>query len=289
MADITISGLDAAVPPAGAVIPFSDGTTTNKVDINSIVGLTTNGTFRGTLQRGSYGSLSVAGSTNTWAGIDFTDASATLMVRTSDQYSGIFKTNNAWIWAFDGSGNLVTGAIPWANITGKPTIPTNTGIGGAILFTSSTTWTVPTGVTKIKVYCIGAGGRAGYGNGGSAGGSSYITGIDIVGGGGGGAISSGSLGAGGVGSGALCVSTNTGSAGKAGTNGGGTQSAQIFGKIAGTGGACNNGGGGGAGGYAFGVATVTPGATLTINVGTPGSYSDCNNVSPLAGLVGIEW
>jgi hypothetical protein len=121
MADVTISGLDAAVPPAGAVVPFSDGTTTNKVNINSIVGLTTNGAYRGTVQRGSYGSVSVAGSTSTYAGIDFTDASVTFMARTSDQYSGMFKTNSAWIWAFDGSGNLVTGTVPWTNVTGKPT------------------------------------------------------------------------------------------------------------------------------------------------------------------------
>jgi hypothetical protein len=175
------------------------------------------------------------------------------------------------------------------DLSNKPTIPTNTGIGGAILFTSSATWTVPAGVTKIKVYCIGAGGRAGNGNRGSSGGSSYITGIDIVGGGGGAALSSGALGAGGVGSGVLCVSTHTGNAGSGAPGIGGTQSSQVFGTTAGNGASCNNGGGGGAGGYAFGVATVTPGSTLSIVVGAIGSYSDCNNVSPLAGLVGIEW
>lgn len=125
MADVTISDLDAAVPPAGAVVPFSNGTTTSKVNINSIVGLTTNGTFRGTVQRGSYGSLSVAGSMSSWAGIDFTDTSSTFMVRTSDQYSGMYKEGVAWIWAFDGSGNLITGTVPWNSVTGKPSIGTN--------------------------------------------------------------------------------------------------------------------------------------------------------------------
>jgi len=176
----------------------------------------------------------------------------------------------------------------YTDLTNQPTIPTS-GIGGAILFTSSTTWTVPAGVTKIKVYCIGAGGRAGSGNRGSSGGSSYITGIDIVGGGGGGALSSAALGAGGVGSGVLCVSTHTGNAGSGAPGNGGTQSSQVFGTTAGNGASCTNGGGGGAGGYAFGVATVTTGATLNIVVGVPGSYADCNNVAAGAGLVGIEW
>ena len=197
-------------------------------------------------------------------------------------------------------------AISWSDVSGKPSfatvattgsyndlsntppIPTNTGIGGAILFTSSTAWTVPAGVTKIKVYCIGAGGRAGNNNRGSTGGSSSITGIDIIGGGGGGARNTSDPGAGGAGSGALCISTNTGGSGVGTTAG--TQPSQIFGKTAGKGAASGSScGGGGAGGYAFGVATVTPGAALSINVGTQGGYSDCSGAQAGAGLVGIEW
>jgi hypothetical protein len=45
------------------------------------------------------------------------------MVRNSDQYSGMYKTDNTWIWSFNGSGNLVAGTVPWANVSGAPTIP----------------------------------------------------------------------------------------------------------------------------------------------------------------------
>lgn len=131
MADVTIASLLAATPSSSAVIPFSDGSSTNKVNINSIVGLTTNGAYRGTLQRGSYGSLTIGGSNGGYSGIDFTDASSTFMVRNSDGLAGIYKTNNTWAWYFDGSGNLVTGTVPWANVSGKPTIPNNTGVAKA--------------------------------------------------------------------------------------------------------------------------------------------------------------
>jgi len=289
MADITISGLDAAVPPAGAVIPFSDGTTTNKVDINSIVGLTTNGTFRGTLQRGSYGSLSVAGSTNTWAGIDFTDASATLMVRTSDQYSGIFKTNNAWIWAFDGSGNLVTGAIPWANITGKPT---NTGLGGMQAFTSgSGTWTVPTSVTKIKVTVVGGGGGgAGNTQNGGTGGSSLATysGVTITGYGGTGTSAGGSASGGdlNIAGGVPTSRSNSGGGSIFNNNSygtGGNSNAVVW---------SSGGGGGGAGGVAIKYFSVTPGTTLDYSVGgggSRGSNGTYSGTSGIGGIVIIEW
>jgi len=124
MADVTISSLLAATPSTNAVIPFSESNSTNKVNINSIVGLTTNGTYRGAIQRGSYGSLTIGGSNNGWSGIDFTDASSTFMVRNSDGLAGIFKTNNTWAWYFDGSGALVTGSVPWANVSGKPSFAT---------------------------------------------------------------------------------------------------------------------------------------------------------------------
>ena len=121
MADVTIDALIAATPSTNAVIPFSESNSTNKVNVNSIVGLTTNGAHKGTIQRGSYGSLSIGGSNNGWSGIDFTDAAATLMVRNSDQYSGVYKTDTTWIWAFNGSGALTTGSVPWGLVTDKPT------------------------------------------------------------------------------------------------------------------------------------------------------------------------
>jgi hypothetical protein len=287
MADITISGLDAAVPPAGAVIPFSDGTTTSKVNINSIVGLTTNGAYRGIVQRGSYGSVSVAGSTNTWAGIDFTDTSSTFMVRTSDQYSGMYKTDNTWIWAFDGSGSLVTGTVPWGSVSGKPTIPTSTGLGGMQAFTSPGTFTAPANVTKVKVTVIsGGGGGAGGAQycGGGAGGTggcaigvlSVTPGVSyavVVGAGGGAGGSWG--GAGGAGG----QSSFNGTAIYATGGGGGIHCGTNYGVGVGVGGALNLSGlvtiqgfgTAGAGGRQIAVANQ--------NVGYAGS----------AGLVTVEW
>lgn len=72
------------------------------------------------INRGSYGSVSIAGNSNGWAGVDFTGANATLMVRTTDQYSGLYKNDNSWVWGFDGNGSLVTGTVPWGSVTGKP-------------------------------------------------------------------------------------------------------------------------------------------------------------------------
>lgn len=71
------------------------------------------------VNRGSYGSISITGSTNTYAGIDFAAASATLMIRTSDQLSGLYKEGaGGWVWQFDGSGNLAVGTVPGASVTG---------------------------------------------------------------------------------------------------------------------------------------------------------------------------
>ena len=59
------------------------------------------GSLSGTVQRGSYGSLSVSGSTNTYSGIDFSAASSTFMVRTTDQLSGVYRNDNEWMWYVD--------------------------------------------------------------------------------------------------------------------------------------------------------------------------------------------
>jgi len=70
------------------------------------------------INRGSYGAISIAGSSGSYSGIDFTDASVTFMVRTSDQLTGVYKNNSAWLWYFDGSGVLQAGSIPQNNISG---------------------------------------------------------------------------------------------------------------------------------------------------------------------------
>lgn len=101
-----------------------NGTTTYgvRVDSSRLSDLTSQRTFSNVktdgVLRGSYGSISVGGSAGSYAGIDFTDAASTFMVRAIDQYSGLYKDNTTWLWAFDGSGALVHGTIPAARVSG---------------------------------------------------------------------------------------------------------------------------------------------------------------------------
>lgn len=75
------------------------------------------GAYRGTIQRGSYGSVSIKGNLNGWAGIDFTDWNVTLMMRSD--YQGAYINNNTWQWYFF-NGVLTVGTVPWGNLSGIP-------------------------------------------------------------------------------------------------------------------------------------------------------------------------
>lgn len=166
--------------------------------------------------------------------------------------------------------------VNYNSLTNRPTI----GIGGKQLFTSSGAFTVPAGVTKIEIHAIGGGGGGGTAlNYAGNGGDTFITGIDLVAGGGtqgGGGIT----GTGGVCTGSLIIvssSGNNGSEGNFPPGGPGLrmQGIRIFGAGGNGGsnsqGASNSGRGGGSGGYAMGVATVTPGQALIVNVGGGGA------------------
>ena len=64
------------------------------------------------------------------------------------------------------AASKLTGALPaisGASLTGIPV----TGLTSQQVFTSSGTWTKPSGITKIKVYICGGGGGGGSGNSGS--------------------------------------------------------------------------------------------------------------------------
>ena len=72
-----------------------------------------------------YGSLAISGSTSGYAGIQFTGGSKlwTLMVNSASGLSGIYNvTDSAWLWYFDGAGVLVEGSVPWARVSGAPSI-----------------------------------------------------------------------------------------------------------------------------------------------------------------------
>jgi hypothetical protein len=74
------------------------------------------------INRGSYGSISIAGSTANYVGIDFTDQATTWMSSSGGGVSfGVYKSNSTWSFYFDNAGSLAVGTVPWASVTGKPT------------------------------------------------------------------------------------------------------------------------------------------------------------------------
>ena len=58
-----------------------------------------------TIDYGSYGSIGVSGSTNTYAGISFSGVSGTLMMNSSA--TGFYYSNTTWRVYWDGSGNQI--------------------------------------------------------------------------------------------------------------------------------------------------------------------------------------
>ncbi len=109
--------------------------------------------------RGTYGSISISGSGNSHSGIDFTDASATFAVNTTDQSSGLIKSNTTWLWSFDGAGALSNGTVPGARVTGAvssasaaalaakaSSVALGGGNGSAMTFTYTNSAGTPVGV-----------------------------------------------------------------------------------------------------------------------------------------------
>lgn len=72
----------------------------------------------------TYGSVSIAGSTNGYGGIQFSASAKkwTIMVRDSDGLTGVRNVTDAlWLWYFDATGALGGGAsVPYSIITGAP-------------------------------------------------------------------------------------------------------------------------------------------------------------------------
>lgn len=76
-------------------------------------------------QTGTYGSIDVRGTTNSYGGIHFPDSQVTLMMNPT--YQGVMNDSGSWDWYF-ADGVLTAGTVPWANITGKPTTLAGYGI-----------------------------------------------------------------------------------------------------------------------------------------------------------------
>ena len=212
-----------------------------------------------------------------------------------------------------GTANSTTylrGDQTWATVSSGPS-----GVSGQV-FTSSGTFTIPTGVTALKVTVVGGGGGgggSGYspGGGGTGGTSSVasgtqsITTISATGGGGGAADPTNTSGNGGLGSnGTINIGGNPGEGGGATLNagggtilgGGGKAYVTSAGRPYGGGGSGNAGGGGGGGGGGAAISYLTgltPGNTLSVTVGGGGSAGSSGNGNPggagAAGVVIFEW
>ena len=209
-----------------------------------------------------------------------------------------------------GRAQLSSLQVDYANLNNKP-------IGGIRVFNSSGTFTVPASITRIEAHLVGGGGGGGARfNLGTAGTASSITGYDIVANGGQG-NGNNVPGAGGTTSGALRILSIDGNAtgynagnqngfvmqGSNPTDGrgwyqyGGEGHRPLGIQYYGGGGNGtpgnpngNTGWAGAGGGYAMGILTVTPGQTLTINVGTGGASGGSSGSAPgQNGVVILRW
>jgi hypothetical protein len=73
----------------------------------------------------TYGSVSIAGVSSGWAGIQFSDTTRlyTFMVTATDGASGMYSvTEGQWKWHFDANGQLAVGSVPWGRVSGVPGI-----------------------------------------------------------------------------------------------------------------------------------------------------------------------
>jgi hypothetical protein len=204
-----------------------------------------------------------------------------------------------------GTGITITGSFPNQTVAAGAS-----GQGGrGQVFTANGTFTIPTGITSLKVTVVGGGGggASAPGTSGGAGGTSQvasgtqtITTISATGGGAG--DTSGSQ-VGGIGSnGDLNIrgqsgfgSNSFGAPGSASILGGGGRSGDGTG-FGGTGGSYGGGGGGWGGGGGGGAAIkfltgMTAGNTLAVTIGGAGTAGGAPNQggAGAAGVVMFEW
>jgi len=258
MADVTISSLPPGTPSGTDVIPYSNGTNTSKVQVQS---------------------LPVA-----WSSV------------TGKPTIPAAQVNSDW--------NATSGV---AQILNKPSIPTSTPYNSSQLYTSSSnTFTVPTGVTALRILCIGGGGGAKCDCGassstaGGTGGTSQVVfggGRSITATGGGGGNTGVGAGAGSMAGAAVNIQTSTGRAllnENATTNTGFAKTvADFISPQAGYAGSTTGcrAANGSTGGLAWGIFNVTPGETASVTAGgAGGAYTyNCSASPGTAGVVLIQW
>jgi hypothetical protein len=158
-----------------------------------------------------------------------------------------------------------TGA-PWLN-----------GVGAIATLTSgSGNYTVPAGVYRMKVTCVGSGGGGGATLNGSGGGSTTFG--SLTGGGGGAGLLVGTDGSGGSASG--------GDINLSGITGG---SPAYFSTLGSGGDGSGGGGNGGSGAVCIGVVAAEPGDVIAYAVGSGGAGGSGGGVAGSAGIIIIEY
>jgi len=210
--------------------------------------------------------------------------------------SSVTLTNAGVTSIVAGSGISISGA------TGAVTVTNNSVYVGSKgqVFTSSGTFTIPTGVTALKVTVIGGGGGgggSGYNSGNTGGTSSVASGTQsistISATGGGGGYNGGTIGGYGAGGSLNAYGDAGGSVNGGGSHlggGGSTQLGYSGGNAYGGGGTGATGPQGGGGGCAISYLTgLTPSATLSVTIGAGGSPNGGSASYGAAGVVFFEW
>lgn len=121
------------------------------------------GTIPGAGASGTYGSLNISGLKQGYAGINFADVGNALFMVNASARSGLYK--GGWVWAFEGDGTLYAGTVPWARLTGVPTIiPTSRTIsagngltgGGSLAANRTITLATPGTITGSTTNSVSA-------------------------------------------------------------------------------------------------------------------------------------
>ena len=95
---VTLTSAD--VTGALGFTPFGASATINRVNTSGVT-------------QGSYGAISVTGSSGGYSGINFVDVATTYMTSQTSSAHGLYKNNNTWLYYADNSGNFQTGAYGW--------------------------------------------------------------------------------------------------------------------------------------------------------------------------------
>jgi hypothetical protein len=106
------------------------GTTPSTVNGTTI---TTTASFSGSPAYG-YGSADFVGSSNGngYVGLSFSSGSLTWMSNLGAGFSfGVWRTASDWAFCFDENGTLVTGSVPWGNVTSPAILATLGGLANA--------------------------------------------------------------------------------------------------------------------------------------------------------------